>query len=116
MVRRSKDIEPGDLGCINLGGLNKEKLEKARRKKHQKAVDVMENPRRGKGPEFLILDGHHTAYVAQETREKVTVRVWGSDDRPRNPLIRLNLTRAGRLHQTAAIVGRGTIADLEKGK
>ncbi|MFC1649654.1 hypothetical protein ACFL2C_03025 [Patescibacteria group bacterium] len=102
--------EIGRLGCMNLNGLNAGKLRKARQEQNLKEIDLV-----GHGEERIILDGTHTAWVAQERGLGVEARVWEVDERPPNPVADLNLRtrRYAQLHETASLLRRGRIRDLK---
>jgi len=103
----------GRLGCLNLYGLNKDKLINVRRMTDE---DMEKSPihliRSPLAVEFIILHGHHRAYVQRERGNNLLAYVWKEGEIPFDAIAQLNMNRFEKFHSTAQSLGRGTIEDL----
>lgn len=108
------ELEPeqiGQLKCINLHGINPDKLNTARTNFANGETRVIDLVDDGEG-DYCLLDGHHGAVVARENNSRILARVWSEGENPDKPLVKVNIQRWRRFNSTAESLGLGRIDDL----
>jgi len=61
---------------------------------------------------LLILEGHHRSFASYVSDETVSGVIYDGPEEIVNPYTKLNFERPLRYHQTAELIGLGTITDL----
>lgn len=99
------------LGCININGLDRERLQVVREGQGLKTIHLKADSR-DPSKRLLILDGHHTAAIAMERRVGLQAFLWEEGDDITDNLVRLNFGRAEKFNDTAMILGKGVLGAL----
>lgn len=119
------DVEVAQLDCINLHGLKlglngkedrlTDKLLSYQNSTLQpnhgtKIIELRVNPL--DDSRFLILEGHHRSFSHYVHNKSISSVVYDSDKEIKDPLPRENFDRSLRYHQSASLLGVGTVQDL----
>lgn len=109
-------LTPTALECLNLHGLDTDKLVSTRAAFDPDAdnhgfpvIDLMVNPKTGN---LLVLDGTHRALVAAENSTTIAGAIWDDPQEIIDPLVKVNFDRGPGFHDTAEILGIGSVAAL----
>ncbi len=73
-------------------------------------VALRENPL--ETSRYLLLDGRHRSFASYVFKRRVSGVLYDTQEEIGHPLTRENFGRALMYHETASILGRGTVAEL----